>query len=67
MDTERPSKLDAFLYPWEDWKWHAWFAWHPVKVNGRWVWWAHIERRVYRYGGDGGDVPLYKYRLPEGT
>lgn len=21
----------------EIWRWHIWFAWHPIKVGGRWV------------------------------
>lgn len=26
-------------------QWHAWFAWRPVKIAGKWVWLETIERR----------------------
>jgi len=31
-------------------EWEPWFAWHPVTVNGQWVWWHPIERKVICYG-----------------
>lgn len=30
-------------------RWKRWFAWHPVKVNGAWVWWISVERRMISY------------------
>lgn len=30
--------------------WESWFAWHPVVVDGKWVWWTTIERRIIYYG-----------------
>jgi hypothetical protein len=38
-------------------QWHTWYAWHPVLIDGRWVWLEHVERRggrlehVERRGG----------------
>ena len=29
-------------------RWAEWFAWHPVKVDGRWVWLETVERRGER-------------------
>ena len=26
--------------------WHLWFAWYPVRVELRWVWWEYVGRRV---------------------
>lgn len=40
-------------------KWMRWFAWHPVKCEGRIVWLRTIHRRfVLSYGGD-----FTEYRL----
>ena len=27
-----------------------WFAWRPVVVEGHWVWWRYVERRVWCWG-----------------
>ena len=24
--------------------WHRWFAWHPVVIDGQWVWLETVER-----------------------
>ena len=49
--------------------WHTWFAWHPVKVHGTWVWLETIERRRRRVPGDPrfmmSDRFYDTYRLPE--
>lgn len=29
-------------------KWHPWFAWHPVKIEGKWYWLKRVERRGWR-------------------
>lgn len=29
-------------------EWQVWFAWHPVVVNGRRVWWESVYRRQQR-------------------
>ena len=42
-------------------KLHAWFAWHPVKLNnGRWVWlqWIWRQKNTTR-GGDSWDTAIY--------
>lgn len=26
-------------------EWHQWFAWHPVRINGQWVWLETVERK----------------------
>jgi hypothetical protein len=28
------------------WGWHTWFAWRPVRVEGRWTWLRLIQRRL---------------------
>ena len=28
-------------------KWHEWFAWHPVVVDGGMVWMERVERMLY--------------------
>jgi hypothetical protein len=41
-------------------KWEPWFAWRPVRINGKWYWLAHVYRKFlvspgggfYRYGDD---------------
>lgn len=25
--------------------WHRWFAWKPVKVNGKWAWMKFVQRK----------------------
>ena len=40
--------------------WSKWFAWRPVRVNGKWYWLTHIYRKFslspgggfYTYGDD---------------
>jgi hypothetical protein len=27
-------------------RWHRWFAWRPVQVDGRWVWLRRVRRRL---------------------
>ena len=35
------------------WQWEPWFAWYPVKVNGKWKWLKMIQRRnVWKTKGD---------------
>ena len=34
-------------------KWNQWFAWRPVFVDGEWVWWETIERKMVSDGGMG--------------
>jgi hypothetical protein len=29
-------------------KWHLWYAWHPIRMWGKWVWLQHVAR-AYRY------------------
>lgn len=41
-------------------KWYPWFAWHPVRLHGKWTWLKTIYRQhllspgggIYRYGDD---------------
>lgn len=42
--------------------WHVWFAWRPVYVNNRWVWWRHIYRAWDWDAGDWiGDFSGYAF------
>lgn len=38
------------------WKWHPWFAWHPVRIGGDMVWLETIERY--------GKVFFWPYHYP---
>jgi hypothetical protein len=29
----------------DKWKWHTWFAWYPVEVEGRWYLFEQVERK----------------------
>ena len=30
-----------------EWKWHDWYAWHPVYIgNDEWVWLVDVQRRM---------------------
>lgn len=42
-------------------KWHTWFAWHPVTtVAGIWVWLEYTDRRkVHYYTGDEWEYTVY--------
>ena len=42
------------LSPGESMDWHIWYAWYPVKINGKWAWRRLIERRgrCYRELGE---------------
>ena len=34
-------------------KWHDWFAWLPVEINGKFVWFKTIQRQaVWLYPSD---------------
>jgi hypothetical protein len=32
-------------------KWHKWFAWHPVIVNGTFIWLEYVYRKSYYHTG----------------
>jgi len=34
--------------------WHRWFAWRPVKVDGKWAWFKMTYRRYSHTFGDYG-------------
>lgn len=40
-------------------RWHHWYAWHPVKLKGEYVWLERIERKR-EPGGWGGS--WFEYR-----
>jgi hypothetical protein len=33
------------LHDWEPSQWRSLFAYLPMQVNGRWVWWKWVQRR----------------------
>jgi hypothetical protein len=35
--------------PFDDSKWHRWFAWRPVWVGNELVWWEELERSVIHH------------------
>lgn len=43
-------------------KWKRWFAWHPVKINNKWVWWNWVERQEWGYYSENPEsIPLWHY------
>lgn len=59
---------------WKPEKWHIWFAWRPVKVNGdkegeyTWAWWERLERRFRNgIGYAGRDFIIVEYRFIQRT
>ncbi len=41
---------DGLIYPWQ-----KWFAWHPVKLNNKLVWFKFVYRRRIVYTIKGGE------------
>ena len=41
--------------------WQLWFAWHPVKLNNRWVWLTRVYRRCINTYVDHDDWKRYEY------
>lgn len=41
-------------------EWRRWFAWHPIKINGKEVVWLETVERKRVWGGD---FDSYVYRL----
>ena len=41
--------------------WEQWFAWHPVKVNGKRVWLKTVYRRCINTYVDFDDWSRYEY------
>lgn len=52
--TAKPEKREDAWYPW--------FAWHPVRVEGQWVWLEWVERWK-RFMGYYQELD---YRFPKG-
>lgn len=51
--------------------WERWFAWRPVRIDGKWTWLKWVERRgihipVYTLAGKGASIAtVYEYRNEE--
>lgn len=43
--------------------WTRWFAWHPVRVGGEWLWLEWVERQFV--GGGFGDCAVFYRTTPE--
>ena len=41
-------------------KWHKWFAWHPVYIGGYYHWLVMLERRYEMFNPYDGD---WEYRI----
>jgi hypothetical protein len=41
--------------------WRPWFAWRPVRIDGRHVWGRWVERALFDEYHTG---PMWRYRLP---
>jgi len=48
--------------PWEP-EWKKWFAWHPVKIEERWVWLKTIFKRTYLGYPMSWDPDWHEYKL----
>jgi len=47
-------------------QWHPWFAWHPVKIDGKRVQWKKVWRRgTYWYSGGSMGESRYSWRYEE--
>jgi len=42
------------------WRWHKKFAWWPIKICGRYVWFEYYRRRIIR---DTDDARTYEVEL----
>lgn len=45
--------------------WHAWFAWHPIKINDSWHWLETIVRRAdqnYEFTDRLFCIPDFQYK-----
>lgn len=45
-------------------KWHEWFAWHPVQVEWEIVWLEKVERRLQKMEFPSLYGPSWEYRSP---
>lgn len=42
--------------------WAKWFAWRPVKIHNKRVWFKTVYRRCrWHYGGDNGEYAVWEY------
>ena len=41
--------------------WNKWFAWYPVKINGKRVWMTTVYRRLINTYVDMDDWSYYEY------
>lgn len=44
-------------------EWRSWFAWYPVEIDKRLVWFEPVERAITGYDFDGS--AFFKYRMPK--
>jgi hypothetical protein len=42
--------------------WKSWFAWYPVRIDGRWIWRAIVEWRFDVVGPYGRSRDVVAYR-----
>jgi hypothetical protein len=42
--------------------WEFWFAWRPVRIKDKWVWWRLIERRFCFAGSRMNRPEWWEYR-----
>lgn len=42
-------------------KWHRWFAWEPILMDGKWIWLEYVERRAVHICGMWGSI-TWEYR-----
>lgn len=45
--------------------WHEWFAWHPVCIRDKWIWWEVVFRMRYDPGPGSGETCPWIYAKPE--
>ncbi len=49
-------------------KWKKWFAWYPIKIDNKWIWWCWVERQAWGtqvISPDCFGTTHYNYRWPQ--
>ena len=44
-------------------QWHRWFAWYPIRIEGKLIWLRFVERQVGYYENWGGGYTWKNYRI----
>jgi hypothetical protein len=52
LKARRKARLPRKIY--DPLQWHRWFAWHPVKIDHKYVWLEYVHRKLsgFTYADD---------------